>query len=61
MVTPEPSGHTTGRLGQPNPEEAEEKDFKCNFMRVMEPFKEKMKNSLIEIEKNTNKKIGRNQ
>ena len=27
MVTPEPSGHTTGKLHYPNPEEAEENGF----------------------------------
>ena len=30
MVTPEPSGHITGRLDRPNPEEAEENDYKHN-------------------------------
>ena len=60
MITPEPSGHTTERLDHPNPEEAEENDFKCNFMKMMETFKEEMKNSLKEMEEKTNKKIGRN-
>ena len=40
MVTPEPSGHTTGKLDHPNPEEAEENDFKWKFMKIMETFKE---------------------
>ena len=47
MVTPEPSSHTTGRLDLPNPEEAEVNDVKSNFMKMMETFKEEMKNSLI--------------
>ena len=46
MVTPELSGHTTGKLDHPNPEEAEENDFKCNFMKMMETFKEEMKTPL---------------
>ena len=54
MVTPEPSGHTTGRLDHPNPEEAEENNFKCNFMRMMETFKEEMKKSLKEWKKRKN-------
>ena len=55
LVTPEPSGHSIGRFEHPNPEEAEENNFKCNFMRMMETFKEEMKNSLKEIEEKTNK------
>ena len=54
MVTPEPS---EGRLDHPNPEKAEENDIKCNFMKMMEAFKEEMKNSLKEIEEKTNKKL----
>ena len=42
MVTPEPSGYTPGRLDHSNPEETEENDFKHNFMRMMEPFKEEI-------------------
>ena len=57
MVTPEPSGHTTGRLDHPNPEEAEENDFKCNFMRMMETFKEERKFFLKELEEKTNKEL----
>ena len=45
-VTPEPNGHTTGRFNHPNPEEVEENDFKCNFMSMMETFKEDMKTPL---------------
>ena len=54
MVTLETSGHTTERLDHPNPEEAEENDFKLNFMK-METFKEEMKNSHREMEEMTNK------
>ena len=64
MVTPESSGHTTGRLDHPNPEEAEENDFKCNFMRMMETFKEERKFFLKELEektKNWKKSISKNQ
>ena len=50
MVTSEPSDHTTGRLDHLNPEEAEQNDFKCNFMRMMDSFKEEMTNSLKEME-----------
>ena len=57
MVTPEPSGHTTGRLDHPNPEEAEENDFKCNFMKMMETFEEEMKNSLKEMENKAIQKL----
>ena len=46
MVTLEPNGHTTGRLVHPNPEEAEENDFKYNFMKIMETFKQEMKTPL---------------
>ena len=56
LVTPEPSGHSIGRFEHPNPEEAEENNFKCNFMRMMETFKEEMKNSLKEMQENTQKK-----
>ena len=55
MVTPEPSGHTAGRLDHPNPGEAEENDFKHNFMKMMETFKEEMKNSLKEMEERQTK------
>ena len=50
MVPPEPSRHTTGRLDHPNPEGIEENDFKHNFMKMMETFKEEVKNSLNEME-----------
>ena len=46
MVTPEHNGHTSERLDHPNTEKAEENNFKCNFMKMMETFKEEMKNSL---------------
>ena len=52
---------TTTRLEQPSIDEAEENDLKINFRRMFEAPKEEMKNSLKEMEKNTNKKIGRNQ
>ena len=58
MVTPEPSRHTTGRLDHPNPE-VEENDFKCNFMKMMENFKEEVKYSLNKW-KRRQTKIGRN-
>ena len=57
MVAPEPNGHIKGRLDHPNPEEAEEINFKCKFMKMMETFKEEMKNSLKEMEEKT--KIGK--
>ena len=43
MVTPEPCNYTTERLDHLNPEEAEENNFKCNFMKMMETFKKEMK------------------
>ena len=42
MVTQEPSD-TTGRLDHPNPEEVEENDFKHNFMKMLETFRENEK------------------
>ena len=57
MVTPGSIGHTTGKLDHPKPEEAEENDFKCNFMMIMETFKEEMKISFKEMEEKTNKKL----
>ena len=54
MVTPEPSSHTTGRLDHPNTE-VEENNFKCNFMKMMETFKQEVKNSFKEMEEKTNK------
>ena len=59
MVIAESSGHTKGRFDHPNPEEAEENDFKCSFMKMMEIFKEEIKNSLKGMEEKTNKN-GRN-
>ena len=58
MIIPEPNGSTTGRLDQPNPTKAEENDFKHNFMKMMDSFKEEIKNFLKEMEEKT-KKIGR--
>ena len=57
MVTPEPSRHTTGRLDHTNPQKVEENDFKCNSTKMMETFKEEVKNSLKEMEEKTNKKL----
>ena len=57
MVIPEPSWHTTRWLDQPNPEEVEDNDTKINFMKMMETFKEEVKNSLKEMEEKTNKKL----
>ena len=54
MVTPESRGHTTGRLDHLNPEDVEENDFKCNFMKMMETFKEGVKNCLKEMEEKAN-------
>ena len=48
MVPPEPSRHTTGRLGHPNPEDIEEIDFKCYLIKMMETGKEEVKNSIKE-------------
>ena len=56
MVTPEPSGYTTGRPDHPNPEETEENVLKYNFMKLIEILKDEMKNSLKEMEEKTNKK-----
>ena len=41
MVTPEPSGHATERFEHPNPEEAQEINFKCNFMGLWRSLKKK--------------------
>ena len=57
MVIPEHG--TTERIDHPNPEEAAESDFKCNFMRMMESFKEEMKIPLKEMEEKINEN-GRN-
>ena len=57
-VTPEPSGHTTGRFDHHYREKAEENDFKCNILKMMEAFNEEIKkNFLKETEEKTNKKI----
>ena len=60
MVIPEPRGNTIGRLDHPIPEEIEANDFKYNFMKMMETFKEEIKNSLKEMKEKTNKKKGIN-
>ena len=50
-VIPKFSGHTIGRLDHSNIEEADKNDFKRNFMKMMETFKEEVKNhwSLISL------------
>ena len=58
MILSETSGHKIGKLDHLSAEEAEKNDFKCNFMRMMETFKEELKNSLKLMEKK--KKNGRN-
>ena len=45
------------RAEQPNPKEAKENILKYNFLKMIKTLKEEMKNSLKEIEKNTNKKL----
>ena len=57
MVATEPSGHTAGKLDLPNPKETKENNCKCSFIRMMETFKKKMKNSLKEMVEKTNKKL----
>ena len=53
MATPEPSGPTKQSPEHPNAEEAEENNLKYNFMKMIETFKEEIKNSLKEMEKKT--------
>ena len=55
MTPLETSGSTIARFGHPHTDEAEEHDLKNNFMKMIEALKEEMKNSLKEIEKETNK------
>ena len=57
MVTPEHSGHTKERLDHPIPEDIEENNFKCYLMKIMETFKEEVKNSLKEMKEKTNIKL----
>ena len=57
MVPPEPSGHTTGRLDHPTPEDIEKNDFKHYLMKMMKTLKEEVKNSLKETEEKINKKL----
>ena len=49
------SDSTTSRLEHSNTDKAEENDIKNNFRRMIEAFKEVMKNSLKEMEEKTNK------
>ena len=48
---------TTARLEHPNTDEAKENDLKNNFRRMFEALKEEMRNSVIEMEEKTNKKL----
>ena len=57
MITPESSGHTTGRLEPANPEEVEEIDFKCNIMKVLENIKQNVKNSFKQMDEKTTKNL----
>ena len=57
MITPESSRHTAGRLDLPILKEVDDKNVKCNFMKMMETFNEEGKSSLIETEEKTNKKL----
>ena len=57
IAIPEPNGPTTGRHEHPNPQKAEENDFKYNFMKMIQSLREEMKNSLKEMEEKTNKKL----
>ena len=56
----ETSGSTTARQEHSNANSRRKWPEK-NFMKTMETLKEEMKKSLQEMEKNTTKKIGRNQ
>ena len=60
MVIQKANGHITGRLDHLNTVEAEESDFKHKTMRMMEIFKEEVKNPLKQWRKDK-KKIGRSQ
>ena len=55
MAPPNPSGLTTRRPEHPNPEETEENDLPYNFIKMTEILKEEMKNSLKEMDEETNK------
>lgn len=46
---------TASRYECPNAEEAEENDFKNNFMKMMGALKKEMKNSIKEIKNKANK------
>ena len=56
IVTPESSEHAKGRLKHSNIDEVKEINFKCNLMKMMEPLKQEVKNSLKEMEKKTHKR-----
>ena len=45
MVTPGPSGQTSGRFDHHNPEEGEKNNFKHNYMKMIETIKEEIKTS----------------
>lgn len=57
IAIPEPNGPTTRRHEHPNPQKAEENDFKYNFMKMIQALREEKKNSLKEMEENTNIKL----
>lgn len=56
MTTPEISDSTPARPKHLNTDDAEEKDLKSNSIKMMETFKEEIKDSLKEMEENTNRK-----
>lgn len=56
MTTPDCRDHTTRRLEYPFSYELEEIDFKHKIMKMIEDFKQDVKNSFKEMEK-TNKKV----
>ena len=43
MTTPDSRDHATRRFEHPIPEEVEEIDFKCNFMKMIEELKQEAK------------------
>ena len=57
MTTPEISDSTPARPEHPNTDDAEEKDLKSNFIKMMEAFKEEINDSLKEMEENTNRML----
>lgn len=56
MTAPQLSGSTT-RPELPNIDDEEENNLKDNFMKMIEAFKQEMKNPLKEIEQKMNKKL----